>query len=78
MEHVVDLVKELSKGRCACYRTNGKFSLGYIDQTTGKQVVGHCDPGQLVKCLRCRAREALEADGVEYTKIDHVPVLMTL
>lgn len=31
------------------------------------------DPGPKKECMRCKARRALEADGVEYDKDDRLP-----
>ena len=72
-DNVVGLVKGLSEGRCFCYYINGSASLSTYDPMTGKVTQGHYDPGTKVTCLRCRARAALEADGIEYEKVDHVP-----
>jgi len=77
-ERTVALVKELSKGRCSCYWRDGSASISTWDPMTGKVSPGHYDPGTKVTCLRCQAREALDHDGVEYEKIDHVPMLMRM
>jgi len=72
-ERTTSLVKDLSKGRCTCYYINGSCSISTFDPVTGKVTQGHYDPGTKMTCLRCKARAALEADGIEYEKIDHVP-----
>jgi hypothetical protein len=69
-DNTVALVKSLSAGRCGCYHINGSASSATHDPATGEVMPGHYDPGQLVKCMRCKAREALEADGIDYVKDD--------
>jgi len=66
------LAKDLSQGRCTCYYINGSCNISSYDPMTGKVSPGHYDPGTKITCLRCKAREALEADHVEYEKVDHV------
>jgi len=72
--HVIDLVRTLSQGRCACFCPMG--SAGWTtDPLTGTQEF-HCERGPKEECLRCAARRCLEADGIEYEKIDHVQVIV--
>jgi hypothetical protein len=71
-ERTVNLVKALSVGRCSCYHINGSGNIATFDPMTGEVTPGHYNPGHLVQCLRCQAREALDADGVVYTKDDRM------
>ena len=73
-DHTVAMMKELSKGRCSCYNINGSGNIPTYDCATGQMIEGHYDPGTKITCMRCQAREALEADGIEYEKVDHVPM----
>jgi len=74
--NVVGLVKSLSMGPCSCYRGMGSCSWSYNSQTGEADY--KTDPGPLTTCLRCRARQALEADGIDYEKVDHLPMRVTL
>jgi hypothetical protein len=67
----VDLVIGLSKGPCGCQWNMGSMSIGTYDPYTDKMTPGHYDRGPRTHhCMRCQAREALDADGVEYEKDD--------
>ena len=69
-DNIISLVKSLSVGRCYCRQQGGSFSMSY-DPIKGEH--SHTSvPGTTIKCLRCRAREALDHDGVEYVKDDRV------
>jgi hypothetical protein len=69
-EKITALAISLSQGVCTCYYRNGSFSIG-TNMTTGESKHSF-NAGTKMVCLRCRAREALEGDGVEYTKVDYV------
>jgi hypothetical protein len=68
--NTISLVKSLSVGTCSCYEINGSCGMGY-DPTTGKSTYTS-KSGTKIKCMRCKARDALDADGVEYEKDDRV------
>lgn len=70
MSHTIEFVISMSVGRCSCYEINGSAGTGYNPQTG--EHTWYSKPGTTVKCLRCKAREALDADGVEYEKDDRV------
>jgi len=78
MEHsnVISLVKSLSRGRCGCYQINGSLSIGAYDPLTGAETPFKSTHGDTIKCQRCIARAALEADGIDYEKVDHLPTLV--
>jgi hypothetical protein len=67
----IDLVKSLGRGTCTCYFSMGS-SYSEVDLTTGK-FINTYDKGPRQTCLRCQAREALEADKIEYEKVDVLP-----
>ena len=73
-DNVINFVKSLSIGPCGCYRTGGSCSISCVSPYTSfvpaEPAVTHYDPGYLVRCQRCRARAALEDDGVDYEKDD--------
>ncbi len=70
-EHTIDLVKGLTRGPCGCQYNMGSCSISTYDPYTGKTTPGHYDRGPRTHhCMRCRAREALEADGIPYEKDD--------
>jgi len=70
-ERTIALVVEHSKGPCSCERNCGSCSSGTWDLTTGQLVPGHYDPGPVTRvCDRCKARRALDEDGVVYEKDD--------
>lgn len=72
-ERAIALTKMLAQGMCSCYRLNASCSISVVPTHPGApaaSAVSHYDPGLLVRCLRCRAREALDADNVNYTKDD--------
>ena len=72
LQHVIDLVRSLSQGRCTC--SYPMSSLGWsTDPVTGVQDF-HYERGPKEECLRCAARRCLEADGIEYEKVEHVQV----
>lgn len=73
---VIDLVKGLSCGPCLCMHPMGSGGLSY-DPITGK-TSAHYDPGPRIECLRCRARACLEADSIEYEKVDHTQVIVRI
>jgi hypothetical protein len=65
----VNLIKSLSRGPCSCQYEKDSFSVTW-DPTMGKtNYAGDLGP-RTQQCTRCRAREALEADGIEYDKDD--------
>lgn len=74
--NVVGLVKSLSMEPCSCYHGMGSFT-GTINTLTG-QTEYKTDLGPKTECLRCRARRALEADGVPYEKVDHLTLRVML
>ncbi len=69
-DNSINLVKALTVGPCTCVYPMSSCSSGYYSQETGEFVPGKYDPGPKQECLRCRARVALAADGVEYVKED--------
>lgn len=70
-DNTVSFVKRLSVGPCECQWNMGSFSPATYDPHTGKTDPGHYDRGpQTHHCMRCRARAALDADGVDYVKDD--------
>lgn len=73
--NVIDLVRALSRGPCSCIRTMD--SCGWsTDPVTGVQDF-HYELGPKQECLRCAARRCLQADNIEYEKVDHVPAVVT-
>lgn len=70
-ENTIAIVKSMTVGGCSCYVQGGSYSFG-TDLETG-QPTHSSTPGIKVQCMRCKAREALDADGIEYEKVDHVP-----
>ena len=71
MNSVIDFVKSLSIGPCSCAYNMGSFNVSY-DYATGKSVMSGDKGPRTHHCTRCRAREALERDGIEYVKDDTV------
>lgn len=70
-EKVISFVKSLSVGPCSCRWDAGSATCGTYDTITGKRTYGHYDRGPRTHhCVRCRAREALDADKIEYSKSD--------
>lgn len=67
-ENVIDLVKTLSVGLCSCTYPMGRCNIGW-DPDTGTTTC-ESDLGPKVECTRCKARRALEADSIEYVKVD--------
>lgn len=59
-QRTIDLVKQMTIGPCTCYHINGSLSIG--PEATS------LDMGTRVECARCKARAALEADGIDYNK----------
>jgi hypothetical protein len=70
-ENTIALVKSITVGRCTCYEMGGSCSFS-VDPETGKPIYNSTS-GTKIQCMRCKARTALEADGVEYEKADYVP-----
>jgi len=70
-ENTIALVKSMTVGVCSCYTEGGSCSFG-MDLETGRPIHSST-PGIKVQCMRCKAREALDADGIEYEKVDHAP-----
>ena len=69
-DHVVNLVKELSRGPCGCEYNMGSATSGYVE-FDGTKHPGTFDRGpRTYFCTRCKARQALEEDGVPYEKDD--------
>ena len=72
-ENTVDLVKYMSVGPCCCRYECGSCSSGYYNPESGDRTPGHYDRGpRTFHCDRCKARSALEADGIPYEKDDRV------
>lgn len=74
--NVVELVKGLSQGPCGCYYAHSQGGWGY-DAASG-EIKTDFRPGPKTECLRCRARRALEADGIDYERVDHLPLRVSL
>jgi hypothetical protein len=73
-EKIIALVKSLSIGPCSCRYDCGSASSGYYDYLHETFVPGISERGPRTHhCNRCIAREALEADGITYTKDDRWP-----
>jgi hypothetical protein len=70
-DNTIALVKSMTVGGCTCYEVGGSCFFG-SDPETGQPTFGST-PGTKIQCMRCKARAALDADGVEYEKVDHVP-----
>lgn len=66
----VEFAKSFTRGPCSCYHPMASMSWG-MDEN-GKSTYRH-DPGPKKECMRCKARRALEADGIEYDKDDSYP-----
>ena len=70
-DRTIDFVKSLTPGPCSCEYNMGSCSIPYYDTVTGETSPGHYDRGPRTRhCIRCQAREALEADGIPYEKDD--------
>jgi len=69
MENTIELVKSLSKGPCGCQYNMGSFGVSW-DSATGEQKSTYDRGPRTTHCIRCRAREALDADDIEYEKDD--------
>ena len=70
MEKTVEFVKSLTRGPCSCWYDSGLAGL-----IVGISSFATKGP-RTVHCTRCQAREALEADGVEYVKDDTIKPYM--
>lgn len=72
-ERTVNFVKEMARGPCNCRYDCGSASTGYYDDLIDAWVPGKFDRGpRTLHCQRCQAREALNADGIEFATDDHV------
>jgi len=76
-DNIISFIRSLSQGRCSCYQIGGSLSIGTYDPLTGAETPFKSTPGTTIKCQRCKARAMLEADGIEYEKVDHLPVYTT-
>ena len=74
--HSSELLKIAAQGPCSCYYAHGSGGWS-LDSKTG-EAKSNFDLGPKTECFRCRARRALERDGVEYEKVDHLPTTVTL
>ena len=73
MKRTVDFVTAMSVGPCSCRYECGSSSSGFYDPTSGEWTPGSYDRGpRTFHCDRCKAREALDADGIEYVKDDRI------
>lgn len=64
------LALELASGPCACDLRTPSGMVGFCPGTRKTRM--YRTPGPSVTCTRCRTRQALEADGIEYEKADNV------
>lgn len=68
-DNVIAFAKSFARWKCSCEYNMGSCSIGTFDPLTGKSTPGHYDRGpRTFHCNSCKAREALEADGIEYEK----------
>jgi hypothetical protein len=70
-DNTIALVKSMTVGGCTCYEVGGSSNFG-MDPETGQSTFSST-PGTKIQCMRCKARQALDTDGIEYEKIDQVP-----
>lgn len=74
-ENVIDLVKSLSVGPCTC--TYPMASCSMMWDAEGRST-HKSDMGPKQECLRCKARQALESDFIEYVNDDSMRHSMKL
>jgi hypothetical protein len=67
-DNIISMVKSLSIGPCRCQYPYGQASVGW-DPVKGTSTMSF-EAGPKTECMRCKARTALEADGIEYEKLD--------
>jgi hypothetical protein len=69
MKSIIAFVKDRAKGPCSCQYNMGRLSIGW-DPVTNESKHDYDRGPRTHYCLRCQARAALDADGIEYDKDD--------